>query len=121
MKVERWKQETIRIVVAEVLPPAGFASIGVRQALVMKIAIARIYDAAAATRHVRFAVHRRKRGDVSECADGTAINFGAMRLAAILDDANPASVRLPDDVADVHRLANRMHHHDGPDLWSDTS
>src|SRR5262245_35855905 len=92
-----------------------------RQALVMKIAIARIYDPAAAASHVRLAIHRRKCGDITECANWTAINLGAMGLAAILDDTDSASVRLPDNVADIDRLANRMDHHDGAYIRGNTS
>src|SRR5690242_21811939 len=85
-----------------------------------KLLVARINNAAAPARDMRFAIHRREGGDIPECADGPSTYLGAVRLAAVLDHADAARMRLAHDLAHVHRLADGMHDHHGAHVRTNT-
>src|SRR6266550_3797117 len=98
MVIERGKEVGRRVPVAEILAPSRLAAIGMGKHPAKQLEVAAVDEAARRTGHVRFAIHRRKRGDVAKAADRPPKNFGAMGLAAILDDADIARMRFADDL-----------------------
>src|SRR5271166_255548 len=116
MVIESWKEIGRGIPVAEILAPARFAPVGVSEYLAKQLKVAAVDDAPGRTGHMGLAIHRRKCGDVAKASDCPSEDFGAVRLAAILDDPNTARMRLADDFVGFGRLTGGMHQQNRRDV-----
>ena len=93
MVIERGKEIGRRIAIAKIFSPTWLSTIGMRECFTKQLEITTIDDTSRWSRHIRLAVHRGEGRDVAKCADRTASNFGPMRLAAVLENADPAAMR----------------------------
>ena len=65
---------------------------------------------------MRLAIHRRESGDITEGPDRAADDPRAVRLAAILDELDPALAREHRDLVGLRGLADRVNQHDSRDI-----
>src|SRR5262249_9735470 len=69
MEIQRREEKWVRIAIIKPLPPRRLSAISQGQRPVMESDIMREHHTSGAPRHMRLAIHRRERGDISVISD----------------------------------------------------
>ena len=117
--IERREQERVGIAVVEAVLPPRLAPVGVRERQPEHVEVAAVDEPTGRPGDVRFAVHRGKRGEVTERADEPTADLRAVGLTAVLEDLDPALARGGGDAIAFARLTDGVHDEGGAGLGGD--